>query len=94
MLAAIVVIFFLLVELRAILMPFAVGALIAYLGDPLVDRLEAKGFSRTIGVALVFTLLMMVLLVIAAVLVPVLIQQLSQLAASIPDAYVWVSEVA
>lgn len=94
MLAAIVVIFFLLVELRDILMPFAVGALIAYLGDPLVDRLEAKGLSRTSGVALVFTLLMLVLLVIAAVLVPVLIQQLSQLAASIPDAYVWVSEVA
>ena len=40
-------------QLRDILMPFAVGALIAYLGDPLVDRLEARGFTRTSGVALV-----------------------------------------
>lgn len=94
MLATVVVVLILLVQLKDILMPFAVGALIAYLGDPLVDRLEAKGFTRTSGVALVFTLLMLVLFVVAAVLVPVLIQQLSQLAASIPDAYVWVSEVA
>ena len=28
---------------REILMPFAIGALIAYLGDPLVDRLEDAG---------------------------------------------------
>ena len=67
-------------------MPFAVGALIAYLGDPLVDRLEARGFTRTSGVALVFALLMAILVIIAAVVVPVLIQQLSQLAAAIPDA--------
>ena len=35
-------------------MPFAIGALIAYLGDPLVDRLEERGFSRTNGVMIVF----------------------------------------
>ena len=34
---------------------------------------------------------MAILVIIAAVVVPVLIQQLSQLAAAIPDAYRWVS---
>lgn len=81
-------------QLTDILMPFAVGALIAYLGDPLVDRLEARGFTRASGVALVFALLMAILIIAAAVVVPVLIQQLAQLAAVIPDAYRWVSEVA
>ncbi len=93
-LVAVVVLLLLFVQLRDILMPFAVGALIAYLGDPLVDRLEARGFTRTSGVALVFALLMAILVVVTSVVVPVLIQQLSQLAAAIPDAYRWVSEVA
>ena len=89
-----VLVLLLFAQLRDILMPFAVGALIAYLGDPLVDRLEARGFTRTSGVALVFVLLMAVLVIVTAVVVPIVIQQLSQLAAAIPDAYRWVSEVA
>lgn len=93
-LVVVVLVLLLFVQLRDILMPFAVGALIAYLGDPLVDRLEARGFTRTSGVALVFALLMAILVILAAVVVPVLIQQLSQLAAAIPDAYRWFSEVA
>ena len=55
-LIVVVLVLLLFVQLRDILMPFAVGALIAYLGDPLVDRLEARGFTRTSGVALVFAL--------------------------------------
>ena len=93
-LVVVVLVLLLFLQLRDILMPFAVGALIAYLGDPLVDRFEARGVTRTSGVALVFALLMVILVIIAAVVVPVLIQQLSQLAAAIPDAYRWVSEVA
>ena len=45
-----------LISLREILMPFAVGALLAYLGDPLVDRLEERRFSRSSGVMIVFGL--------------------------------------
>ena len=36
-LIVVVLVLLLFVQLRDILMPFAVGALIAYLGDPLVD---------------------------------------------------------
>ena len=32
--------------LSPILTPFLVSALLAYLGDPLVDRLEARGLSQ------------------------------------------------
>ena len=50
--------------LHPILMPFVLGALIAYLGDPLVDRLENRGFGRSAGVAAVFFLLSVLLLLI------------------------------
>ncbi|MEL0036873.1 MAG: AI-2E family transporter, partial [Gammaproteobacteria bacterium] len=36
--------------LAPVLSPFVTGAVLAYLGDPLVDRLENKGVNRTIGV--------------------------------------------
>ena len=83
-----------LISLREILMPFAIGALIAYLGDPLVDRLEDHRFSRTNGVIIVFGLFLGLLVVVIAVVAPLLIKQLSELAAAIPEAYRWLSSVA
>ena len=92
-----VVIFLLLaalISLREILMPFAIGALIAYLGDPLVDRVEERGFSRTNGVIIVFGLFLGLLVLVIAVVAPLLFKQLSELAATIPEAYRWLSSVA
>ena len=83
-----------LIGLRDILMPFAIGALIAYLGDPMVDRLENRGFGRTSGVAIVFALFIGLLVLIIAVVAPILLQQLSDVAAGIPDAYRWLALVA
>ena len=39
----------LLYSLHNILTPFLVGIMLAYLADPLVDRLERLGLSRTWG---------------------------------------------
>ena len=47
---ALLLLAFLLYLLHGILSPFLVGILLAYLGDPLVDRLERMGLSRTAGV--------------------------------------------
>ena len=40
--------------LSPILTPFAVGALLAYLFDPLADKLESWKLSRSVAVTLVF----------------------------------------
>ena len=93
LIVTLIVVFFF-VQLSDILMPFVVGALIAYLGDPIVDRLEARGYARSSGVVIVFALLMTLVIVVLGIVVPLLIQQLSQLAAAIPDAYLWVSQIA
>ena len=41
--------------LEPILSPFLIGIILAYLGDPLVDRLEKAGLGRTPGAILVFS---------------------------------------
>jgi predicted PurR-regulated permease PerM len=58
--------------------PFAVpgGILLAYLADPLVDRLERAGLSRTWGVVVVFSLFTLMFMALLLVLVPMLAKQL------------------
>lgn len=82
------------ISLREILMPFAIGALIAYLGDPLVDRCEDRGISRTNGVVIVFGLFLGLVILALAVIAPIVFKQLSELASAIPEVYRWFSSVA
>ncbi|MCQ4346901.1 AI-2E family transporter [Pseudomonas stutzeri] len=78
-LAALLLLGWLIQQLQPVLMPFLVGTLLAYLGDPLVDRLEGRGLSRTWGVVAVFTLFGLLLLSMLLVLVPLLGRQLVRL---------------
>lgn len=70
--------------LAPILTPFVAAAMLAYMGDPLVDRLEARKLSRTTGVVVVFTALFLVLLLAMLVLVPLLQQQVARLVMAVP----------
>lgn len=72
--------------LGPILTPFLMSALLAYLFDPLVDRLEARGLSRTASVSLVFVLPVAVLIAVPLLLVPVLETQLRVLVQLVPIA--------
>nr|WP_298142839.1 AI-2E family transporter [uncultured Pseudomonas sp.] len=75
--------------LHPILPPFLVGILLAYMGDPLVDRLERHRFSRTWGVVTVFALFSLILLVMLLVLVPMLGKQLMRLYELAPQMLDW-----
>jgi len=76
--------------LSPILTPFVVSALLAYLGDPLVDRLEARGLKRTPAVALVFSIILLLLLFLLLLLVPRVEAQISQLIDRLPGYLGWV----
>ncbi len=72
------------VVLKDILLPFVVGAAIAYFLDPLADQLEDFGFSRlwaTIVIVLVFGLLVILSMIF---LLPLLVDQLIDLASRLP----------
>ncbi|MDQ2696183.1 MAG: AI-2E family transporter [Pseudomonadota bacterium] len=82
---AIVVVFGLLLYLLApVLTPFLVAALLAYLGDPLADWLEAHRFSRTLAVVTVFTGITFALLLLILILIPLLEQQVGVLLKQLP----------
>ena len=69
--------FLLLVYLfEGVLLPFLVGLAIAYLLDPVCDRLEAMGCSRVIATTLVTIAFFIVVATVVAVLVPLLYGQL------------------
>ncbi|MFO7592774.1 MAG: AI-2E family transporter [Pseudomonadota bacterium] len=70
--------------LTPVLTPFLVAAAFAYVGDPLVDRLEALKLSRTISVTTVFTILVLIGLLLLLILVPMLERQFVLLGNKLP----------
>lgn len=82
------------VVLQDILLPFVVGAAIAYFLDPLADRLESYGFSRlwaTIVIVLAFGLVVILSLIF---LLPLLVDQLIDLASRLPGYFQSVRDLA
>jgi predicted PurR-regulated permease PerM len=63
------------------------GAAIAYLIDPIADRLEAAGLSRTAATAVITIGAMLVFMLLLLVVVPTLIYQLSDLIRVLPEAF-------
>ena len=65
--------------LSPILTPFFLGLLIAYLGQPVVDRLSRAGRSRTTGVLLVFLVILIALCGLLLLALPQLMSELGEL---------------
>ncbi len=70
--------------LAPILTPFLAGALLAYLGDPLADWLEARKCGRTLAVSIVFLLMTVALVLLVLLLLPQLGKQTQVLMRQIP----------
>lgn len=71
--------------IQAVLLPFIVGALVAYCLDPLADRLERLGASRTLA-TLIITLGFFGLLTLGLIwLIPTLIHQINDVILTLPS---------
>ncbi|WP_045391336.1 AI-2E family transporter [Falsirhodobacter sp. alg1] len=70
-----------------VILPFIVGGAVAYFLDPLADKLERLGLSRTVSTAIIAiaTVLIFVLLVLAVI--PTLANQLTQLINAAPEIF-------
>jgi predicted PurR-regulated permease PerM len=70
---------------REILLPFVAGMAVAYLFDPVCDRLERAGLSRTLATTVVTAIFVAVLVLALLLLLPVVIGQLTSLIERLPD---------
>ncbi|EKE45442.1 hypothetical protein OCGS_0532 [Oceaniovalibus guishaninsula JLT2003] len=71
---------FLLWWLGDVIVPFLLGAAIAYLLDPIADRLERLGLSRVLAVAVMTVASIVLLVALILLVIPTLISQAASLA--------------
>ncbi|MDH3748781.1 MAG: AI-2E family transporter [Gammaproteobacteria bacterium] len=70
--------------LAPVLTPFIAAGLLAYIGDPLADRLQRLHFPRTLAVVTVFLLTFLLLGLLVLLVGPLIRQQISALFAALP----------
>lgn len=85
--------------LAPVLTPFIAAGLLAYIGDPLADRLQRWGLPRTLAVVAVFLLTFLLLGALVLLVFPLIQQQVSALFTALPDIankaeQVWLPEAA
>lgn len=81
-------------RLAPVITPFALSAALAYLGDPLVDRLERLKFlrwpvNRTAAVLIVFALMTAAFGLLLLIVLPLLTEQVRQLVERTPAMVEW-----
>ncbi len=70
--------------LSPILAPFLAAAILAYIFDPLVDKFEARGLSRSLGTVIAVLLLLLSVVVLMLIVLPLFYKEFGQLAEGIP----------
>ncbi len=82
---ALIVLVLLLWLLSGVLLPFVAGMALAYLLDPVADRLERIGVSRLIATLMILAAFIVIFVIAMMLVVPLLADQLGQLIARLPD---------
>ena len=85
--AAAVVLLLALWLLDNVILPFVVGGAIAYFLDPLADRLERLGLSRTLATVVISLGMMLIAVLVVLAVIPTLVQQLTALINAAPEIF-------
>ena len=83
-LAAVILLVVAVLVLQGVLLPFVAGLVVAYALNPIAERLVTLGMPRLLASALIVALLLIVLALALFFLVPLLLDQVQQLAVSAP----------
>ena len=78
----------LLYALRGVLTPVFFAFLIAYMLDPVVDRFEARNMPRSVGIAVMLTLVLGALAAFVVLAVPAIAREASTFLADLPAVFV------
>ena len=91
--AAVLGVCVLLYLLGPILTPFIISALLAWLGDPIADRLESWRFPRALAVAVVFLGTFIVIGLLVLLIAPMVGREVTELSARGPQFFAWYDKV-
>ncbi|HEX7349218.1 MAG TPA: AI-2E family transporter [Rhodanobacteraceae bacterium] len=80
--------------LSPILMPFVLAGIFAYLGNPLVNRLERWHLARGLAASLVFLVMILVVVLVLLLLVPLVQRQIARLVVALPTYVDWFNHTA
>ena len=92
-LVAVAIIGWLMYLLAPVLTPFIAAALLAYIGDPLADRLQRLKLPRTLAVITVFLLTLLLIGLLVLLVGPLIRDQVQALFAAIPGIIVEIEQV-
>ncbi len=70
-----------------VILPFVLGGAIAYCLDPLADRLERAGCSRTVAVSIITLIAALIFVLLILLVIPTLIQQTAALIDTAPELF-------
>ena len=84
---AALVIFLALRWLGSVLTPFLIGAILAYLGTPVVDRAQARGVPRALSTLLVILFIGLLLAALFFVLIPLVQSEVVSITRRVPDLF-------
>ncbi|MEK6217301.1 MAG: AI-2E family transporter, partial [Boseongicola sp.] len=68
-----------------VILPFVLGAAIAYFLDPIADRIEAAGLSRGVATGIIALLGIFGFVVLALLVIPTLVSQTAELIQTAPE---------
>ncbi|HKX57072.1 MAG TPA: AI-2E family transporter [Xanthomonadales bacterium] len=93
------VLMWLVYRLAPVITPFAMAAALAYLGDPLVDRLQRVTIrdwtcGRTLAVSIVFLLMILLIFGFLLIVIPNTLEQIRRLIERIPMIAAWFANTA
>lgn len=80
--------------LGPVLTPFLISALLAWLGDPVADKLEAWHFPRSLAVAVVFIGTFVVLGLLLLLIIPMVGREFAELSTRAPQLAAWFQDTA
>ena len=89
---AVLVLYFALTRLGAVLTPFLIGAILAYLGTPLVNALERRRVHRAVGTTITVLLFGIAIFGLLVVLVPLVQAEVSMVVKRLPELFTRASE--
>ena len=70
-----------------VILPFVLGGAIAYCLDPIADRLERLGTTRTVAVAIITLVAALIFVLLILLVIPMLVQQTAQLIDTAPELF-------